>query len=66
MHTMLTMHPIEGCLPMDSQRSREAAERSAVLAALREIKRNRRESSARRLTWLPTRRRSRRLTAAMP
>lgn len=51
---MYTVHSTGGLIPSQSQLSREAAERYAILVALRESRRNRRGSSAPRLTWTAT------------
>jgi hypothetical protein len=50
---MYVIHSVEGFAPTQSQRSRAAAERYAILTALRESKRNRRGSRARWFTRAP-------------
>jgi hypothetical protein len=47
---MYTIHSVEGFAATESRRSRAAAERYAILAALRENKRDRRGSLARWFT----------------
>jgi hypothetical protein len=50
---MYTIHSVEGFAATESQRSRAAAERYAILAALRENRRDRRRSRARWFTRTP-------------
>jgi hypothetical protein len=45
---MFNPHPLEGFLPTQSELSRAAAERYAILTALRECRRSQRRSATRR------------------
>jgi hypothetical protein len=56
---MYTVHSVEGFALTQSQLSRSAAERYAILTALRESKRDRRGSLARWFTRAPAPRHSR-------
>jgi hypothetical protein len=60
---MYNSYSVQNVMPAELERSREAAARYAILIALRESRRSRRESTARSLVWTPMLQRHRRWSA---